>query len=76
MTTTGISHQPISSRLVCDKNGYQDFDIEGHPVIRRACVPNGIKVGEQFNVYHGESAKSGVVWTGTLEASLRKFAAL
>lgn len=67
--------QLISSRLVCDKNGYQDFDIEGLPSIRRACVPNGIKVGQQFNVYHDETRKSVAIWTGTLEASLRKFAA-
>ena len=55
-------------------HGFQDFDIDGHPVVRRACVPNSIKKGEHFNVYHGESSKSGAVWTGTLGDSLRKFA--
>lgn len=64
----------LSARLVCDKHGYQDFDIEGHPTVHRACVPNGIRVGQQFNVYHGEGMKSGAIWTGTLEGSLRKFA--
>lgn len=33
-----------------------------------------IRVGQQFNVYHGEGMKSGAIWTGTLEGSLRKFA--
>ncbi len=70
------SLQLLSVRLVCDKHGYQDFDIEGHPTVHRACVPNGIRVGQQFNVYHGEGMKSGAVWTGTLEGSIRKFACI
>lgn len=68
--------QLISSRLVCDKHGYQDFDIEGHPSVRRACVSSGIRPGQQFNVYYGDNCKSSAIWTGTLEDSIRKFAPL
>jgi hypothetical protein len=70
------SKKPLTftARLVNSHHGFQDFDIDGHPVVRRACVPNSIKKGEHFNVYHGESSKSGAVWTGTLGDSLRKFA--
>lgn len=70
------THPALAVRLISDENGFQDFDIEGHPDLRRACVPNGIKKGERFNVYHGESSKSGAVWTGDLLASLRKFASV
>ncbi|WP_137887567.1 hypothetical protein [Pseudomonas sp. 2FE] len=64
----------ISAVLVASSNGYQDYDIQGHPCVRRACVPNNIRRGETFNVYHGESSKSGAVWDGDLASSLRKFA--
>ena len=70
-TPTGSS---FSVRLICEKHGFKDFDVEGHPNLRRACVPFGIKKGESFNVYHGENCKSGAVWTGDLMSSLSQFA--
>ncbi|MGN7495911.1 hypothetical protein [Pseudomonas lactis] len=62
--------------LVTADHGYRDYDVKGHTVLRRACVPNIIKKGETFNVYHGESSKSGVTWTGELVDSLKKWLAL
>jgi len=77
MSCQPISQEtPAADTVKTYKHGYQDFDIDGHPTIHRACVPNGIRVGELFNVYHDESSKSGALWVGTLETSLRKFAAL
>ncbi|GAB0079361.1 hypothetical protein I4I80_02770 [Pseudomonas syringae pv. tomato] len=59
--------------LFTSDHGYQDYDIKGHSVLRRACVPHDIKKGETFNVYHGESSKSGVKWTGALPDSLHEW---
>jgi hypothetical protein len=62
---------PISLELVSDINGFLDYDVRNHPTLRRAAVPVGIRIGEQFNVYHGESSKSGATWLGGVEKSLR-----
>ncbi|MFC9008394.1 hypothetical protein [Streptomyces microflavus] len=59
--------------LVTSAHGFQDYDIKGHSVLRRACIPHDIKKGENFNLYHGESSKSGVKWTGDLADSLHKW---
>lgn len=59
--------------LVTSDHGFQDYDIKGHSVLRRACIPHDIKKGENFNLYHGESSKSGVKWTGALSDSLHKW---
>ena len=61
--------------LVTSDHGYQDYDIKGNSVLRRACVPHDIKKGDTFNVYHGESSKAGVKWTGKLADSLHKWLA-
>ncbi|HRL95516.1 MAG TPA: hypothetical protein PK873_18445 [Pseudomonas sp.] len=71
---TGQSQQKISAQLVTEEHGYKDFDIAGHPCVHRACVPHDIQKGDYFNVYHGESSKSGCRWDGDLIRSLRKFA--
>jgi hypothetical protein len=59
--------------LVTSDHGYLDYDIKGPSVLSRACVPHDIKKGETFNVYHSESSKSGVKWTGNLSDSLQKW---
>jgi hypothetical protein len=63
----GIS---ITSVLTCNKRGYNDYDILNHPLIHRAKVVPGLKKGEVFNVYYGESSKMGVAWKGELLLSL------
>ncbi len=71
----GQSQQKISAQLVASEHGFSDYDISGHPCVHRACVPHDILRGDYFNVYHGESSKSGCRWDGELIRSLRKFAA-
>ncbi len=63
----------IKTELVSDENGFLDYDVIAHPVLRRAAVPSGIRIGEQFNVYHGESSKSGAVWRGSVNTSLKSW---
>lgn len=60
----------LKIELVSDENQQLDYDVLNHPVLRRAKVPHGIRIGEQFNVYHGESSKGGAVWRGSVEKSL------
>lgn len=69
------SQEKISAQLVADEHGYNDYDIAGHACVHRACVPHDMQKGDYFNVYHGESSKSGCRWDGDLISSLRKFAA-
>tara|TARA_R110000850_G_scaffold162776_2_gene287605 strand:- start:101 stop:355 length:255 start_codon:yes stop_codon:yes gene_type:complete len=69
------SQEKITAQLVTEEHGYKDFAIAGHASVHRACVPHTIQKGEYFNVYHGESSKSGCLWDGELTSSLRKFAA-
>lgn len=64
----------ISAELSSSEHGFDDFDVAGHPCVHRACVRHDIQVGDVFNVYHGESSKSGLVWDGSLLSALRKFA--
>ncbi|SIQ98394.1 hypothetical protein [Aquipseudomonas alcaligenes] len=70
-----VAGDEISAVLASSEHGFDDFDVTGHACVRRACVPHGIQLGDQFNVYHGESSKSGCMWDGGLISSLRKFAA-
>lgn len=70
------SKEPLTftARLVNSHHGFQDFDIDGHPVVRRACVPNSIKKGEHFNVYHGKARSRALYGQGrsvTPSANLR-----
>lgn len=69
------SEGEISAVLCSSDHGFDDFDIAGHPSVRRACVPHDIKAGESFNVYHGESSKGGCRWDGGLVSSLQSFTA-
>lgn len=61
----------LKTELVNSEHGFDDYDVKGHSSIKRACVPNDIKVGDMFNIYHGESSKSGVIWRGNLPASIK-----
>lgn len=56
--------------LVENANGYDDYTINHHPLITRACVPHGIKKNERFNVYYGESSKGSARWDGDVMNSL------
>lgn len=56
--------------LVTSTHGYDDFDVLGHPVVKRACVPPGLANGEGFNLYCHDGRKIGAVWRGGLEASI------
>ena len=58
-----------SCTLATNKNGYYDFCVS-HSDINRACVPKDIQIDDQFNVYHGESSKSGIKWKGDLLSSI------
>jgi hypothetical protein len=64
------STTPIQLQHVTSVHGYHDYDVIAHPILRRACVPLNIRKGQFFNVYHGESSKTGVKWLGGLEKSL------
>ena len=65
----------ITTSLVSSEHGFDDFDVQGLPMIHRACVGHGIKKGDIFNVYCGGGGiKLGGTWQGTLERSLSAFA--
>lgn len=75
MATAPIdSFQSITATVVRNDLGYIDYDIAGHPTIHRACVPDSIRVGDHFNVYHN-GGKSGCLWVGEIVRSLLKFTA-
>lgn len=57
------------------EHGFDDFDVTGHETVYRACVGHGIKKGDVFNVYGPPGTKSGAVWRGSVEVSLRNFPA-
>lgn len=64
-------------RLVLHSNehGYDDYDVFGLPLVKRAYPYPNINVGDRFNVYAGSDGecKFGVVWKGDLEGSLQSF---
>lgn len=57
-------------KLISSEHGFDDYDVQGHDVIHRICVPHSIRKGGIFNVYHGDSSKSGFVWQGDLPKSM------
>lgn len=63
----------MTTKLVSRKS-FRDYDVAGIIDIRRAAVPYGIKVGQLFNIYRGESTKNGCKWMGSLQYSLLNFA--
>ncbi|MEX6780528.1 hypothetical protein [Pseudomonas aeruginosa] len=67
---------PIVTALHSSANGFHDYDVVGHPLLRRVAIPHGIKDGEQFNVYYGEASKGGAVWRGGIEKSLEAWLSL
>lgn len=67
----GIEQVEFKMYLQTSEHGFHDYDVKGHPTLRRVCVPVGLCKGDHFNVYFGESSKSGAKWLGTLEKSLR-----
>lgn len=70
------SSTPIVTELHSSSNGFHDYDVIGHPLLRRVAIPHGIKEGEQFNVYYGEASKGGAVWRGGIEKSLEAWLSL
>lgn len=68
--TPSPNNEQFQTKLHSSAHGFRDYDVIGHPTLRRACVPLNIRRGENFNVYHGESSKSGTKWLGNLEKSL------
>lgn len=66
----------LKFELCVTEHGFKDFDIVGHPILRRACVPDGIRHGQQFNVYYSASSKAGVKWLGCLNRSLHEWLAV
>jgi hypothetical protein len=70
MADVSANQQSGEYHLFTDANGYQDFDIVGHPVAKRAAVSDNINRGDIFNVYCHDGRKVGVTWRGSLEASI------
>lgn len=68
--TPATNNELFQIKLHSSAHGFHDYDVIGHPTLRRACVPLNIRRGENFNVYHDESSKSGAKWLGSLEKSL------
>ena len=62
----------MNTKLVSRKI-FRDYDVTGISDIHRAVVPYGIKKGQYFNVYRGESTKNGCKWMGNLQYSLLNF---
>jgi hypothetical protein len=73
--TLATNSKQFQIKLHSSAHGFRDYDVIGHPTLRRACVPLNIRRGENFNVYHGESSKSGTKWLGNLETSLAAWGA-
>jgi hypothetical protein len=71
MASETVKHETgLIVKLHSSEHGFNDYDVVNHPVLRRACVPAGIRKGDHFNVYHGECSKSGAKWLGDLKSSL------
>jgi hypothetical protein len=49
----------IEANLVSSEHGFDDFEVCNLPHVHRACVGQGIKNGDIFNVYCGDSTKLG-----------------
>lgn len=56
--------------LISSEHDFFDYNISDAGSIYRACVSATIKVGDIFNIYHGDGKKSGVIWKGSLEKSI------
>ena len=66
---TGVRVQRVSS-----EHGFDDFNVEYLPFVKRVCVPKGIKKGDIFNVYCEGGSKYGATWKGDITTSLEHFA--
>jgi len=67
------NEKPLIKKLISKEHGYYDYDIIGHPTIKRACVPFAVKNRCLFNVYCKDGSKRGCVWIDDLETSLRNW---
>ena len=70
-----MSTLSITTQLSSVENGFDDLDVEGLPKVHRVCVGHGIRTGDIFNVYCADGVKLGAEWHGSVEDSLRRFAA-
>ncbi|WP_132834089.1 hypothetical protein [Pseudomonas sp. 460] len=73
--TPSTNNEQFQTKLHRSAYGFRDYDVIGHPTLRRACVPLNIRRGQNFNIYHGESSKSGAKWLGNLDKSLAAWCA-
>lgn len=62
----------FQATLVSSDNGFDDYDIKGHPVAERITVGHGIQRGGICNVYCKGGIKIGVAWKGGILASLEE----
>lgn len=69
-----IDTQEIKVTLVSAEHGFKDFDVANLPNVHRACVGQGIKKGDIFNVYCSNGVKLGATWRGGIVQSLVNFA--
>ncbi len=67
-----IIENEMRTKLVSRKL-YKGYEVEGYGDIHLAKVPYGIREGDMFNIYRGESTKNGCVWKGNLQHSLLFF---
>lgn len=69
MSTTTMGR--VTVRLLCGM-GFEDYDVNGHPRVKRICIGRNLKQGDIFNVYEFSGRKTGGTWKGTLQASLKE----
>lgn len=54
----------MAFELVSSEHGNLDFNVINSAPIHRVVIPQDIKCGDIFNLYHGESSKAGISWVG------------
>lgn len=63
-------HLHIKFRLLYKDESYEQYSVIGHQTINQALIPDGINVGEVFQVRNTDGTNSIAVWIGTLLDSL------
>ena len=60
----------LKFRLLYKDESYERYSVIGHQTINQALIPDGINIGEVFQVRNIDGSNSIVVWIGTLLDSL------
>ena len=60
----------LKFRLLYKDESYERYSVIGHQTINQALIPDGINVGEVFQVRNIDGSNSIAVWIGTLLDSL------